>query len=90
MPRVAACFDGEETPSETLARLGIRQSMVPQETGKALAYDQDRIGFGEEIVRRGDYLGVRPPDRPGTRASGRLPTPSSPGSTTPPAREPCP
>jgi hypothetical protein len=65
VPRVAACFDGEETPSETLARLGIRQSMVPQETGKALAYDRDRISFGEEIVRRADYLGVRPPDRAG-------------------------
>jgi hypothetical protein len=65
VPRVSACFDGEETPAETLARLGIRQSMVPQETGKALAYDRDRISFGEEIVRRADYLGMRPPDRSG-------------------------
>jgi len=65
VPRLTACFDGEETPAETLARLGIRQSMVPQETGKALAYDRDRMSFGEEIVRRGDYLGVRPPDRSG-------------------------
>ena len=65
VPRLTACFDGEETPAETLARLGIRQSMVPQETGKALAYDRDRMSFGEEIVRRADYLGVRPPDRSG-------------------------
>jgi hypothetical protein len=65
VPRITACFDGEETPAETLARLGIRQSMLPQETGKALAYDRDRMSFGEEIVRRGDYLGLRPPDRSG-------------------------
>ena len=71
VPRIAACFDGEETPAETLARLGIRQSMLPQETGKALAYDRDRMSFGEEIVRRGDYLGLRPPDRSGYPGYGR-------------------
>jgi hypothetical protein len=72
VPRVAACFDGEETPSETLARLGIRQSMVPQETGKALAYDRDRLGFGEEIVRRADYLGMQPSDRAGYPGFGEV------------------
>jgi len=71
VPRVTACFDGEETPAETLARLGIRQSMLPQETGKALAYDRDRMSFGEEIVRRGDYLGLRPPDRSGYPGFGQ-------------------
>ena len=65
VPRLTACFDGEETPAETLSRLGIRQSLLPQETGRALAYDHDRLRFGEEIVRRGDYLGVLPPDRSG-------------------------
>jgi hypothetical protein len=65
VPRVAACFDGEETPAETLARLGIRQSLLPQETGKALTYDRDRMSFGEQIVRRADYLGLRPPERAG-------------------------
>ena len=72
VPRLTACFDGEETPAETLARLGIRQSMVPQETGKALAYDRDRMSFGEEIVRRADYLGVRPPDRSGYPDFGKV------------------
>jgi hypothetical protein len=69
--RLAACFDGEETPAETLARLGIRQALLPQETGRALTYDQDRLRFGEEIVRRGDYLGVRPPDRSGYPGYGQ-------------------
>ncbi len=71
VPRLAACFDGEETPAETLARLGIRQSLLPRETGRALTYDQDRLRFGEEIVRRGDYLGVRPPDRSGYPGFGQ-------------------
>jgi hypothetical protein len=69
--RLTDCFDGEETPAETLARLGIRQSLLPLETGKALTYDQDRLRFGEELVRRGDYRGVRPPDRSGYPGYGQ-------------------
>jgi hypothetical protein len=71
VPRLDACFDGEETAPETLARLGIRQSLLPRETSKALAYDHARMSFGEEIVRRGDYLGLRAPDRSGYPGYGQ-------------------
>ncbi len=64
VPRLTACFNGEETVQETLSRLGLRLSTVGV-SERALSYDGDRLSFGEEIVRRGDYLGVSPPDRSG-------------------------
>jgi hypothetical protein len=65
VPRIAAAFDGEETPQETLARLGIRPAAIPEESARALTYDSDRLAFGEEIVRKADYLAVPPFDRSG-------------------------
>ncbi len=63
--RVDAVFDGEETPQETLYRLGIRPAAVPRESARALAYDTDRMAFGEQLIRRGDYLALRAPHRGG-------------------------
>jgi hypothetical protein len=65
VPRLQAVFDGEETPRETLHRLGIRPSAVAGESERAIAYDSDRLAFGEDIVRRGEYLAVAPPERGG-------------------------
>jgi hypothetical protein len=65
VPRVAAVFDGEETPQETLQRLGIRPAAMPKESERALAYDSDRLAFGEEVVRKADYLALPPLDRSG-------------------------
>jgi hypothetical protein len=65
VPRIAAVFDGEETPQETLARLGIRPAAIPRESERALTYDADRLTFGEELIRRADYLALPPFDRSG-------------------------
>ncbi|MGA2477210.1 MAG: cobalamin-binding protein [Spirochaetia bacterium] len=70
VPRVAAVFDGEETHQETLARLGLRMAALPPESARALAYDSDRLAFGEQLIDKGDYLGVSPPDRSGYPAFG--------------------
>ncbi len=56
--RVRAVFDGEETPEETLHRLGVRAAALPHESARAVAYDSDRLAFGERIVRRGEYRGL--------------------------------
>ncbi len=53
--RVDAVFDGEETPQESLARLGFRASALLQGSEDALRYDADRMGFGERLVRQGAY-----------------------------------
>ena len=65
VPRLDAVFDGEETPQETLHRFGIRPAAVPRESARALAYDADRLAFGEQLVRRGDYRGQPAPRRGG-------------------------
>jgi len=63
--RVNEVFDGEETPEETLHRLGFPPSALPRDTELALKYDRDRMAFGEEIVRRGLYLGLPALERGG-------------------------
>ena len=65
VPRVNAVFDGEETAQETLHRLGIRPGSVPAESARAIAYDSDRLAFGEELVRRGAYRSLGAPARGG-------------------------
>jgi hypothetical protein len=65
VPRLDAVFDGEETPRETLHKLGIRPLAVPSDADRAITYDSDRMAFGEEIVRRGEYLALAPPERGG-------------------------
>ncbi len=65
VPRTAETFDGEETPQETLSRLGIRTSSIPRESARALQYDTDRRAFGEQVVREGTDRAAAPPDRGG-------------------------
>jgi hypothetical protein len=71
VPRLTGVFDGEETPRETLQRLGLRLSAVPKESARALGYDGDRLSFGEQIVSKGHYLSLTPPDRSGYPEYGR-------------------
>ncbi len=71
VPRTTATFDGEETPQESLQRLGLRLAAIPRESARAIAYDSDRLAFGEEIVRKGAYLSVAPPQRGGYPDYGR-------------------
>jgi len=63
--RLDAVFDGEETPQETLHRLGLRPSALPRESELALRYDSDRMAFGEHLVRRGGYLALPSLERGG-------------------------
>jgi len=62
---VAAVFRGDETPAETLRLLGIDPGRMPGTAARGMAYDEDRLAFGRELVRKAEYLGVRPPDRSG-------------------------
>ncbi len=62
---VTAVFRGDETPAETLRLLGIDPSRLPAETTRGIAYDEDRLSFGRELVRKADYLNVAPVDRSG-------------------------
>lgn len=58
-------FDGDETPSETLRRLGVASSRVPTSLSAEVGYDEFRLRFGRELVESGRHLRVEPPDRSG-------------------------
>jgi len=70
MPEVGAVFCGDETPGETLAALGIDPSAVPHSLSEPVAYDEARLSFGRDLIRRGDYQALRPVDRGGYEGFG--------------------
>lgn len=69
-PEVAGVFLGDETPAETLTLLGIDTANLPGEVAAGLAETQARLAFGTDLVRRGDYLAVRPVEPGGYEAFG--------------------
>ncbi|HUT34297.1 MAG TPA: cobalamin-binding protein [Planctomycetota bacterium] len=70
VPEVAGVFCGDETPAETLRLLGVAPTRVPRDLAQGMAYDEDRLAFGRDLVRRADYLGVKPVDRSGYEGFG--------------------
>ncbi len=70
VPEVSAVFEGDETVAETLERLGVDSSTIPEELTGGVRYDEDRMAFGRELIRKGDYLAVKPVDRSGYREFG--------------------
>jgi hypothetical protein len=70
-PRVTAVFRGDESPGETLDLLGIPRSLLPDRSARSIAYDDARMAFGRELVRKGEYEGVAPVDRSDYRYFGK-------------------
>jgi hypothetical protein len=64
-PEVTGVFCGDESPAETLRILGIPRDALPRDLAEGVAYDENRLAFGKDLVRRGDYLAVKPVDRTG-------------------------
>lgn len=62
-PAVAGTFSGDETPAETLEKFGLESRALPQTLAGGIAYDDARLAFGKDLVRKGDYLTVTPVDR---------------------------
>jgi len=60
---LVAVFCGDESPAETLACLGIPAGLRSQHLAEELAYDEARLAFGRDLLRRGKHLAVRPVDR---------------------------
>lgn len=58
-------FDGDETPTETLRKLGVPPAHIPTAMSAEVDYDEFRLRFGRELVERGKHLQVEPPDRSG-------------------------
>lgn len=69
-PDVAGVFCGDETPAETLRILGIPPAAVPRDLAQGVAYDEDRLAFGRDLIRKGEYLATMPLDRSGYQGFG--------------------
>lgn len=67
---ISDTFDGDETASETLEKLGVEFTCIPKELAASSIYDQDRLAFGRDLIAKGDYLSVRPVDRSGCQGFG--------------------
>ncbi|MCS6830137.1 MAG: cobalamin-binding protein [Armatimonadota bacterium] len=58
-------FDGDETPAETLRKLGVPRSHIPSAMSAEADYDEFRLRFGQELVDSGKHLRIPPPDHGG-------------------------
>lgn len=70
VPEISGVFAGDETPSETLAVLGIETTWAPTEISAGISYDEARLAFGRDLVRKGGHLAIRPVDRSGYEGFG--------------------
>lgn len=70
VPEVSGVFAGDETPSETLAVLGIESTRVPAEISGGIGYDDARLAFGRDLIRKDIHRSVNPVDRSGYEGFG--------------------
>jgi hypothetical protein len=70
IPEILGVFNGDESPAEALAILGIPSTVLPKSFIQGLTYDENRLSFGKELIAKGDYLGFKPPDRTGYKDFG--------------------
>lgn len=58
-------FQGDETSTETLLRLGVPSLRIPRSLLSQSAYDDDRMAFGRQVINLGEYQRLIPEDRSG-------------------------
>ncbi len=63
-------FYGDETPGETLTKLGIDPLRRPRELVEGTAYDDMRLEFARQLIAAERHLSTRPVDRSGYAAFG--------------------
>lgn len=70
VPELSGALCGDETPAETLRILGLPPSALPRQLVEGVAYDEARLSFGRDLIRKGDYRAVKPVDRRGYEGFG--------------------
>lgn len=58
-------FIGDETPLETLNRIGVPDYKIPKTVTEESAYDNERITFAEGLIKSGKYQFQTPPAKGG-------------------------
>jgi hypothetical protein len=62
-PAPAGVFTGDETPAETMRVFGIDPGLTGRAMAAGMRYDEDRLTFGRDLVRKERYLSVKPVER---------------------------
>lgn len=57
-------FQGSETPQETLEKYGVPEERIPQEMKEGSQYDENRLQFGRNLIKKKAYLDLPPAARP--------------------------
>ena len=53
-------FRGDETPLETLEKLGVPDRLIPKSMRESSVYDELRLSFGEELIKEERHLLIPP------------------------------
>ncbi|MCP2619990.1 cobalamin-binding protein, partial [Candidatus Aminicenantes bacterium AC-334-K16] len=53
-------FQGDESPRETLTRLGIPEHLIPRSIKEGSLYDEIRLNFGKKLIQEEKHLGIKP------------------------------
>lgn len=58
-------FCGDESPAETLGRLGVPSGQIPGSLLRQSSYDDFRLSFATGLIKQGGHLHVQPENRSG-------------------------
>jgi hypothetical protein len=58
-------FAGDETPVETLHKLGVPDARIPRTTHEQAAYDDLRLAVGRQVLSSAAHTAIKPVDRSG-------------------------
>lgn len=53
-------FRGDETPVETLKKMGVPADRIPKSIRESSVYDELRLSFGEKLIREEKHLSIPP------------------------------
>ena len=56
-------FRGGESPEETLLAMGVPFEDIPKQIKEGCQYDKDLQAFGQSIIKAGDYVNMKAPER---------------------------
>lgn len=56
-------FLGDETPMETLKKMGVPEHKIPKSVTEGSAYDTERMNFARALIEKGDYHFQQPLSR---------------------------
>lgn len=66
----AEVFYGDETPRETLEKLGVPDARIQGNVAEHTRYDKTRMEFAESLLASGSHEAIRPVDRSGCSSFG--------------------